>query len=63
MNKILNMATGIFLVVLSADLLYLYHSGYWYDPIRAIEIVEVCLLYFFIGLGILAIIRGIKCLK
>ena len=40
-------------VILSADLLYLYYAGGWYDPIKVIEWAEVTLLYFFTMAGLL----------
>ena len=38
------MLISLWLFVMSADLLYLYNAGGWYDPIRWIEISEVVLL-------------------
>ena len=35
----------LILLVLAADLLYLYYAGAWHDPIIFIEITEVVLLY------------------
>jgi hypothetical protein len=37
---------------LSADLLYLYFYGSWYDPIQLIEYSEVALLFILVILGI-----------
>ena len=36
---------AMMMVVLASDLLYLYYTGCWYDPIKWIEITEVVLLY------------------
>lgn len=51
------------LVVLSADLLYLYYSGAWYDPYAFIEISEIVLLYLFSIFGTLRIIHILRELK
>ena len=51
------------LVVLSADILYLYYSGAWYDPYLFIEISEVVLLYSFSLVGIVRIVYKLKELK
>lgn len=51
------------LVVLSADILYLYYSGAWYDPIILIEISEVALLYLFSIVGTVRIILKLLELK
>jgi len=41
---ILELFSLMFLIVLSADLLYLYYNGQWYDPYPGIEIAELVLL-------------------
>lgn len=51
------------LVVLSADMLYLYYSGAWYDPHIFIEISEVVLLYSFSLIGIVRIVYQLRDLK
>lgn len=51
------------LVVLSADILYLYYSGAWYDPYIFIEISEVVLLYSFSLIGIVRIVYQLRELK
>ena len=51
------------LVVLAADLLYLYYSGAWYDPYAFIEISEIVLLYLFTIFGTLRIIHILRELK
>lgn len=59
----LSLLMPVLLVVLAADLLYLYYAGGWYDPIRIIEITEVLLLYVIILVAmfrIISILRGIS---
>jgi len=56
MRKVLNLAVSIFLVVVSANLLYLYYAGYWYDPNQVIVAIELVFLWIFITLGLLNII-------
>ena len=51
------------LVVLSADILYLYYSGAWYDPYILIEISEVVLLYLFTIVGTVRIFLKLRELK
>jgi hypothetical protein len=52
----------LLLTILAGDLLYLYYAGSWYDPIRAIEIAEVILLYVFIVTGLVLTHReALKC--
>jgi len=51
------------LVVLSADILYLYYSGAWYDPNILIEISEVVLLYLFTIVGTVRIFLKLRELK
>jgi hypothetical protein len=46
------MFLGLFFSVLSADLLYLYYNGCWYDPYKFIENTEVVMLYVFVLTGI-----------
>lgn len=58
--RILNLATSIFLTVLAIDLLYLYYSGAWYEPIKAIEYSEVAFLYMLIILGIIGFTQNLK---
>lgn len=48
------------LIIYSADLLYLYYIGAWHDPIKAIELTEIALLYFFIVLGVSYIIWRVR---
>ena len=51
------------LVVLSADILYLYYSGAWYDPYTLIEITEVVLLYVLLIVGTIRIVYKLRDLK
>ncbi len=44
----IEVATNALLIALPADLLYLYYSGLWYDPIKALEVTEVVILYLVI---------------
>ncbi len=63
MKRILGLLTGIFLSVLSADLLYLYYAGTWREPIRWIEASEIVMLYIIFVLGIIQIVVVTKELK
>jgi len=49
---IVELCIALMVVVLSADLLYLYYIESWYDPTKWIETLEVVLLYLWIVLGI-----------
>ena len=61
--KILDAFLMGFLVILSADVLYLYYSGAWYDPYILIEISEVVLLYLFSIIGTVRIVLKLRELK
>jgi len=61
--KILDLVLMAVFVILSLDILYLYYSGAWYDPYKAIEISEVLLLYAFSIIGIVRIILKLRELK
>ena len=50
-------------VVKSADILYLYYSGAWYDPYTLIEITEVVLLYVLLVVGTIRIVYKLRDLK
>ncbi len=63
MKGILGLLTGIFLSVLSADLLYLYYAGTWREPIRWIEASEIVMLYIIFVLGIVQVVVATKGLK
>lgn len=45
MKHILSIGKTLLLLILSADLLYLYYSGFWYDPNPIIELTEVAILW------------------
>ena len=60
LRLIFNPLTGGFLSVLAGDLLYLYYSGVWHDPIKLIEITEVVLLYILCAWGVVWMIMTIK---
>ena len=47
----LNLITGMFLVVLSADLLYLNFTGAWYDTLCT-ETAEIICLFILSMLGV-----------
>jgi hypothetical protein len=40
-----NLLGRLIILALAGDILYLYYAGSWYDPIKAIEIIEVVLIY------------------
>ena len=61
--KIVDVILMGILVVLSADILYLYYSGAWYDPYTLIEISEVVLLYVFLAVGTIRIVYKLRDLK
>ena len=44
-RAVVGMSLRWVVVALSADLLYLYYTGCWYDPNPVIETTEVVLLY------------------
>ena len=50
----------LLLIVLSADLLYLYYAGGWTDPNRGILLAELVLLWLIIPFGIWKIQRTIR---
>lgn len=43
---------GAIMAALATDLLYLYYVGAWHEPILAVEISEIVLLYVLIVWGI-----------
>ena len=59
MKYVVFITTGVLLIVLAADLLYLYDVGEWYDN-NIIEFAEVIALLFIIVLGFLTTAIGIK---
>ena len=52
----MKLLTSVFLIVTSADLLYLYYTGAWYD-VWWIEMIEVVFLYGFMALGLVSLWR------
>ena len=64
MKKVWELAIQLFadklLIVLSADLLYLYHMGAWSDPNRGILLAELVALSLIIPFGIWKIQRTIR---
>ena len=61
--KIVDVILMGILVALSADILYLYYSGAWYDPYTLIEITEVVLLYVLLIVGPIRIVYKLRDLK
>ena len=61
--KIVDVILMGILVALSADILYLYYSGAWYDPYKLIEITEVVLLYVLLVVGTIPIVFKLRDLK
>ena len=50
----------LMLAVTSADILYLYYRGAWYDPVKAIEVVEIVLMYAFIIASLIYVVWRIR---
>ena len=48
------------LIVLAADLLYLYYAGAWHNTVKFIELVEVVILWALIPASIYLIIDALK---
>lgn len=59
LKKVLRISAPMFLMVTSADILYLYYAGGWYDPIRAIEVAEIILLYLLVCLGLVCFLMEV----
>ncbi len=57
---IIESTISLMLSVTSADLLYLYYIGTWYDPVILIEISEVVLLYILAIMGLVYFIWRVK---
>ena len=49
---VIQLLADILLIVLAADLLYLYYTGAWSDPNRGILLAELVLLSLIIPFGI-----------
>jgi len=60
---ILEILLAVMLVVTSADLLYLYFDGAWYDPNRGIEVSELVCLGILICLGIYYLVYRIRSIR
>jgi len=63
--RIINLVVGLVMrlipSVLAADILHLYYTGGWYEPVKWIETTEIFLLYLFaIGFFLSAIWYGVK---
>ena len=58
--RYLKLIIYLWLSVLAGDLLYLYYSGGWYDPIKFIEMAEVVFLYIFVVLGLVMFAIEVK---
>ena len=46
-TRMMNLATSLFLVVMSADLLYLFFAGAWYDSnwlVRSAEVISLVII-------------------
>ncbi len=59
----LGLFTGMLLIVLAADLLYLYYFGGWTEPISWMRTQEVVALYFILVMGIIQVVVVTKELK
>ncbi len=57
LNIVLNIVGRLLLPALAIDLLYLYYTKAWYDPIIFIEYSEVVILYIIVILGIIWTIK------
>ena len=64
MKYILSIGKTLLLLILSADLLYLYYSGFWYDPNPIIELTEITILWIIAiccaSATLITFARGIK---
>jgi len=59
---IVELTLAVMLVVLASDLLYLYYhrGGCWSDPVKAMEVAEVILLWMIAGGGVSYIVWRIR---
>ncbi len=48
------------MVVCAADLIFLYIVGIWHDPIRSIEVAELCLMVGIIVTGLILIVLRLR---
>jgi len=64
MKYILSIGKTLLILILSADLLYLYYSGFWYDPNPIIELTEVAILWIIAtssaGATLITFARGVN---
>ena len=64
MKYILSIGKTLLLLILSADLLYLYYSGSWHDPNPIIELAEVAILWTIAicsaSATLITFVRGVK---
>lgn len=63
MGYAIEVVTNSCLIILPADLLYIYYMGYWYDPHPVIQYAELALLYMLPILGVWRIIRHLRGIK
>jgi len=59
-NSIRSAFTGMFLMVLSADLLYVKTQGGWYDPNPFIEKTEVVILPALFLFGLYSCVKSLR---
>ena len=59
---IIQFSLSILLLVVSADLLYLFYTKAWYDPNKKIEMVEVVALYAIAGGSLVNAVRTLAVL-
>lgn len=52
--------TDILIIILAGDLLYLYFAGSWSDPILAIEVLELIILFSALIFGCWRLIMFIR---
>ena len=60
LRKVIGLFMNLLVTILAVDLLYLYYSGGWYDPIKWIEITEVAFLYLFVVAGIVGAVLKLR---
>lgn len=50
----------LLLLVLTSDLLYLYYIGAWSDPLKAVELAEVVILWAIIPFALWRLTKHVK---
>jgi len=55
-----NLVEDLLLLALAVDILYLYYTGSWYEPIRAVELAELVILWTIIPFALWRFIKHIK---